>query len=134
MNSSDSALRRYYRIIRSYLPCSGKLKKKILIEIRTNICNYLEEFPEAEFSQIEARFGTPLSISAAYVDDMNTLELLSTLRIRRRIIKFVICSLILILIAWAGAVGYVTTKAVANYPGNVTVVTWEGDSTLPPLE
>lgn len=134
MNSRELALRRYYWTIRSYLPCSGKLKKQILMEIRTNISHYLEEFPEAEFSQIEGRFGTPQSIAAAYVDDMNTQELLRALRIRRRIVKFIICSLLLVLIAWAGAVGYVTTKAVANYPGNVTVVTWEGDSTLPPLE
>lgn len=134
MSSRNSMLRRYYQTIRSYLPCSDKLKKQILTEIRTNINEYLREFPEAQFSQVEARFGMPQSIAAAYVDDMNTAELLRALRIRRRIVKLVICSLLLVLIVWAGAVGYATANALVNYPGNVTVITWEGDSTLPPFE
>lgn len=104
MNSRDSALRRYYRTIRSYLPCSGKLKKQILMEIRTNISHYLEEFPEAEFSQIEARFGSPQSIAAAYVDDMDTQELLHALRIRRKITTMLIAALLAIVTMWGTVV------------------------------
>lgn len=104
MNSRNSALRRYYRIIRSYLPCSGKLKKQILMEIRTNISNYLEEFPAAEFSQIEARFGTPKSIAAAYVDDMDTQELLHALRIRRKITIIVVAAVLIIMAMWSAVV------------------------------
>lgn len=104
MNSRDSALRRYYQTIRSYLPCSGKLKKQILMEIRTNISHYLEKFPEAEFSQIEARFGSPQSIAAAYVDDMDTQELLHALRIRRKITTMLIAALLAIVTMWGTVV------------------------------
>lgn len=104
MNSRNSALLRYYRIIRSYLPCSGKLKKQILMEIRTNISHYLEEFPDAEFPQIEARFGSPQSIAAAYVDDMNTQELLSALRIRRKIATMLVAALLAIVTMWGTVV------------------------------
>lgn len=104
MNSRNSALCRYYRTIRSYLPCSGKLKKQILLEIRTNIGHYLEEFPEAEFTQIEIRFGTPKSIAAAYVDDMDTQELLHALRIRRKITTMLIATLLAIVTMWGTVV------------------------------
>lgn len=134
MNSRNFALRRYCRRIRSYLPCSGKLRKQILTEIQANVNDYLAEYPEAEFSQIEARFGTAQSIAAAYVDDMDTKELLSALRIRRKIITTISVCLLIALIAWASAVSYVAVKAAKNYPGIITVVTWEIDSTLPPSE
>ena len=104
MNSRNSMLRHYYQTICSYLPCSGKLKKQILTEIRTNISKYLEEFPEAEFSQIEVRFGTPKSIAAAYVDDMDTQELLHALRIRRKITAILIAAVLVILAMWGAVV------------------------------
>lgn len=104
MNSRELALRRYYWTIRSYLPCSGKLKKQILMEIRANISHYLEEFPEAEFPQIEARFGTPQSIAAAYVDDLNTQELLVSLHIRRKILTIVLAGISIAALLWASAI------------------------------
>lgn len=104
MNSRNSMLRHYYQTIRSYLPCSGKLKKQILMEIRANISHYLEEFPEAEFPQIETRFGTPQSIAAAYVEDMNTQELLHALRIRRKITTILITAVLVVLAMWGTVV------------------------------
>lgn len=86
MISCEAALKRYYCTIRSFLPCSQKLKKRILDEIQNSVNGYLKDHPEANISEIEARFGEPKNIAAAYVDDMNTPELLHTLRVRRRII------------------------------------------------
>lgn len=104
MNSRNSMLRHYFQNICSYLPCSGKLKKQILMEIRTNISNYLEEFPAAEFSQIEARFGTPQSIAAAYVADMDTEELLQAHNIRKKIVTTVISCVLIVLFMWGATV------------------------------
>lgn len=125
MNRRDSALRRYYRKIRSYLPCSGKIKKKILSEICTNVSRYLEEFPNAEYSQIEARFGTPQCIAAAYVDDMDTQELLQSMHIRRKIVVTITGFLLIVLLTWTSVVCYTAVKAAKNYPGTITVDIWE---------
>ena len=67
MTTLEPALRQYYREIRSYLPCSRKHKDRILNEIRTNILQYLEENPEVDFAGIQAHFGSPKTIAAAYV-------------------------------------------------------------------
>lgn len=100
MKTRKCSLRRYYFTIRSYLPCSHKMKKRILDEIRANILRYLEEHPDTDFGQIEARFGKPKDIAAAYVDDMNTAELLHILRIRRRIVTTATIGIIIALTIW----------------------------------
>lgn len=67
-----------------YLPCSRKLKSIILHEIKGKITSYREENPDADYPQIESHFGMPWTIAAAYVDDMNTEELIHTLHIRKK--------------------------------------------------
>lgn len=101
MNSRDSALRRYYRRIHNYLPCKGRQKHEILAEIQENIRRYTEEHPEADFSQIETHFGPPQSIAAAYVDDMNTEELLRALYIRKQITTILIIAVLTIVTLWS---------------------------------
>ena len=100
MNLTTIRLCRYYRQIRSYLPCSRRLKNHIMDEIRSNIAGFLEENPGASLAQVEARFGTPQAIAAAYVDDMDTQELLKALHIRQKITTIVTACVLIILLMW----------------------------------
>jgi len=104
MKQPEAALRRYYREIRSFLPCLRRDKKRILSEIRNSIAQYREEHPDADFGQIEAHFGKPQAIAAACVDGMNTCALLNTLRVRRRILLSFVIGIIIALAMWAIAV------------------------------
>lgn len=104
MTTLEPALRQYYREIRSYLPCSRKHKDRILNEIRTSILHYVEENPEVDFAGIQARFGSPNAIAAAYVDDMDTEELLHALRVTKKIVTAVVSVVIAVLIMWASVV------------------------------
>lgn len=125
MQNLNAALRRYYRTIRSYLPCSNKLKRKVLNEIQGNVDAYLIEFPDADIAQIEARFGTPQAIAAAYVNDMDTKELLYALRIRRKITTSITVCIMLFLLLWGVTVGaaYVhACKATDGYTESVLIV------------
>lgn len=116
MKNRETDLRRYYRDIRSYLPCSRKQKRRILDEIRERVNIYLEECPEADYDQIEARFGTPQTIAAAYVDDMNTSELLTALGIRRKFVTAVIVGVLALSLIWgiAVSIAYVQAHSVWN--------------------
>lgn len=121
MNSRDAALRRYYRRISSWLPCSRQQKKEILEKIKSNVFDYLEENPEADIRQIQAWFGEPEAIAAAYVDEMDTRTLLSGLRIRRNILRIVAATAALVLISWGTLiVGSVIHQAQA-FPGVIEV-------------
>ena len=97
---SNKHLNKYCRSIRSWLPCSGKLKKQILEEIRSNISAYLEEAPSADYNALVQRFGSPQQIAATYVDELSTNELLHDLRIRKRIVNIVFTCAAIFLTIW----------------------------------
>lgn len=97
-------LKRYYRQVASWLPCGGKTKREMMARIRATVDAYIAEHPAADLAAIQARFGTPQQIAAAFVDEMGTEELLNKLRIRRRIIKIIFLCVAIFLAIWAIAV------------------------------
>ena len=105
-NCDSAALRRYYRSIRDWLPCKGQQKRRILAEIRSSVASYLENHPEADFSQLEAHFGTPQQIASGYVEDLNTEETLRALRIRRKVFTVIAAGVLAALLIWGGAVAW----------------------------
>lgn len=110
MNSLDTALKRYYREVRSWLPCSRKLKNQIMDRLHESVVSYLEQNPTTDFDQLQAHFGTPESIAAAYVDEMGTDVLLRDLRIRRKIVAITAGLAATILAIWLIAVGWAVMK------------------------
>lgn len=104
MRMQNRAARRYLREVRSWLPCSGKSKKKILGEISGRVREYLSQYPEAGYGEIEAQFGTPQRIAASYVDEMETPELLRQLRIRGKVVKIIGAVALAVMLLWAGTV------------------------------
>ena len=95
----SSQLRRYYRSIRSWLPCPRKLKRIILSDIQENVNAYLEENPGADIAQIKRHFGDAQQIASNYVSDLDMPKLLRDLRLRKRIFTAVITAVSAALIA-----------------------------------
>ena len=127
MRMHNAQSQRYLREVRSWLPCSRKLKREILEEINNTITQYLSENPGAAYTDFTARFGTPQQIAASYVSEMEIGELLRDLRIKRRIIGIVAATVAVLIFLWAGLVvaSYVDhTKDVNGYLviGEVTVI------------
>ena len=104
MGKHSKAAHRYLREIRGWLPCSRKLKRRILERIEKTVREYLMENPEAFYEGLTERFGAPQQIAATYVEEMGTDELLLDLRIRRRIIGIVAAAAIAVVILWAGTI------------------------------
>ena len=106
MAKINSDLNRYCREVKTWLPCSGAEKKRIINRISDQVTRFLEETPNADYAQIEARFGTPQQIAAAAVDEMGTCELLRDLRIRKRLVSIIAAGLAVIALAWCVFVSY----------------------------
>ena len=106
MKTTNRAAKRYCRSIRSWLPCSRKMKQPIMEQISSSVHGYLEEHPDATLVDLQTQFGMPQKIAASYVDTMNTADILKNLRIRRRIMMIVLAAVLALLVSW------------------VTVVTW----------
>lgn len=110
MNRFDVALKRYYQEVRSWLPCSRRLKNQIMERLHESVDSYLEQNPTADFDQLQSHFGTPETIAAAYVDEMGTDVLLRDLRIRRKILSIVAGTMAAVLAIWLIAVGWAVVK------------------------
>ena len=82
-------LKQYYRQIKDWLPCGGSLRRRLMGNITATVEGYIADHPQADFAALQAHFGTPQQIATAFVDEMDTQELLRTLRIRRKILRTV---------------------------------------------
>lgn len=117
---SNKHLNKYCRSIRSWLPCSGKLKKQILEEIRSNVSAYLEEAPSADYNALVQRFGSPQQIAATYVDEISTAELLHSLRIRKRILTITAATLAAAFFVWTTFVAVTISDEIKSENGYIT--------------
>lgn len=111
MKITDSALKRYYKEISSWLPCSRKLKKQIIGQIQNCVEDYLAQNPDTDIAQLKSHFGDPQTIAATYVENTGTAEILKDLRIRKRIVRIVAGVMAAILIMWASVVTWVAAEA-----------------------
>lgn len=112
MNDRDSAaLRRYYRSICTWLPCTKKEKARILDEIKASVAAYLADHPQSDFAQVEAHFGSPQQIASGYVEALNTAETLHALKIRKRVLTTVGAVALAMLLLWAGVLTWAAIEA-----------------------
>ena len=99
MRKRQRQVNRYVRAVGSYLPCAEKHKKQLLTALRSEAEAYCAETRDAD---LEARFGTPQQVAAAYVDAMSTQELLAALR-RRQVLTILIAAVLAALLLWVAA-------------------------------
>lgn len=90
-------IRRYCRAVGSYLPCSRRQKRDILANLRQRLEDHLARQPDGT---PEEQFGTPQQVAAAYVDDMDTHELLGKLRWRHRVVTIALAGMLAALLLW----------------------------------
>lgn len=111
MEKRNRDARRYLRAIKGWLPCAGKMKRQMLVQIQATVDGFLSENPDADYEAIVARFGTPQQIAAAYVDEAETGELLRLMRVRRKIISIISAAAAVLVLTWAA---YVTIELVSD--------------------
>ncbi len=122
----EKLIRRYCRAVGSYLPCSPRQKREILLGLRQRLEDHCAEHPESA-EDLETVFGTPQAVAAAYIDDMDTGELLAALRQRRRILRLVGVGLLAALAIWLTAciISAIDLHKAAHEEWNETYVTVE---------
>ena len=121
MTANDRELRRYYRAIRSWLPCTRKLKKQIIGQLQSRVQDYLTQNPDTDITELQAEFGAPQTIAAAYVENSGTEEILRGLRVRRRVVAIVMTAVMVVLVSWAAVVTWEVVK-LQELPNSYIVV------------
>ena len=103
MVSNDA--KKYCREVAYWLPCSGKLKKRILEELRISVVEFISDYPNVSYGDIVSRFGMPKEIAYAYVEEQNSDELLHRLAWRHKITKIACMMAALLVLVWVFVVG-----------------------------
>lgn len=67
---TQTELIKYFSSIDNALRSSSGEKQHIIKSLRSDIEEYLAEFPEASFENLMSRFGTPDSIAKEYIQGM----------------------------------------------------------------
>lgn len=96
--------RRYYRRIRSFLPSVGKAKAAILAQLKQTLSDFVGQHPDARYEDIQAHYGTPEVVAAAYIEAQDTAVLLRNLRLRKRVLCMVGATLAIALLMWASVI------------------------------
>ena len=98
MINREKALKKYYRNIKSWLPCNLKSKRIILSRIRGRVAELLAEDPDMDFETIQICLGLPKEIAGAYIDEMGTDELLEQLQAKKKFTKILIIAAAVLII------------------------------------
>lgn len=96
----------YFNRIQRWLPCGREEKQRIMEKIRLSVGAYLEDYPEADLAQVQAHFGPPRQIASAYVEDLDSGELLNAIRIKRKIVVIVSGAALAVLLSWSALIGW----------------------------
>lgn len=121
MKRFSTSLRRYQRQVRSYLPCSGKQKRRILAGIHERVNAFVAEHSDCTFAEVEAHFGSPQDIAVSCLENMNLKELLQTIRLRRRIVTILVSAVLIAISLWAGCITAAYHEHVVDTNGYYTV-------------
>lgn len=123
MDKQNKLLRRYYRRICSWLPCSRKIKKSIIQRIDNTIQDRLALNPSCKLSEIEHWFGTPQQIAATYIDEMDMQDLLRSLKIRKKVLRIILIAVTIMVSVYIAAI----TAAFINELDNASAQIIEGE-------
>ena len=91
---------RYCRQVRNWLPCGKNQKARVMEEFGSSIEEFLEGNPDAGMTELYAHFGEPQAVAAAYLEGMDSPEVLQKLHVRRMIVKIVAAASAVALTAW----------------------------------
>ena len=112
----------YYLKIHSNLPCSWRLKRKLLAQIKNSIRTYLQSHPHADMAEIRSQFGSPEEIAAACLAEMNQKELLKDLKLMNRIVRVITAGVLGAILMIGAALGSVIWENHIETPGYIEVI------------
>lgn len=115
----NPSARKYLQQVRGWIPCGGKMKQRTMAQIEDNLNHFLDENPNVDYQAIVARFGTPEEIAATYVDEMDTPELLSNLRIKRKIVQIVAGTAAVAVAIWLGVAAVAFAISLESVDGGI---------------
>lgn len=116
----NGQIRRYYGEIRKNLPCRGRRKREFMTKIKSMVDQYLQENPQADVSDVTARFGTPQQIASAYLNEQDDQVLVRDMRVGNRVVKVALAAALVVIMIFAGTMVVALIDRHDDMSGNIT--------------
>lgn len=120
-NRLELDLNFYYHEIKKQLVCKSSKKKKLIMELKGNIAEFLEDNPNSSINVITQHFGTPEDIADGYISSMEGGELGSNLQ-KSKWFRRIITMALLVIVAIVSLVCIIELLDNHNYAQSSEIV------------
>lgn len=121
MRYKNHNVRRYCSSVYRLLPCSRATAKRICVQMKETVEDFLAEQPDAGYEDIVARFGTPEQVAISSLEEQPGESVLNKLNLRKRIIKIVTAAAVLISVCMMSVLGYVAYECYNGSHGRAKI-------------
>lgn len=131
MDNREAELKQYFRRVRKALPGARKFRDRVMQQLQDSVNSYLEENPDVGFDAIQAHFGMPQDIAAAYVESEDAAVLVKRMHIKKKIVAVVVGVLAAFLAIWFGVAIWGACDAKDRHNGGAYATVGEiGETTV----
>ena len=104
---NDEIVEVYFREIKALLLCSKEQKDELLLGLKSDVEDFIEEHPDATLQDLKDHFGTPESIADSYQSTVGESEIRKKFHYSRRMAYIVSAAVsVLFLVIFVGFVLY----------------------------
>lgn len=104
---NDEIVEVYFREIKALLLCSKEQKDELLLGLKSDVEDFIEEHPDATLQDLKDHFGTPKSIADSYQSTVGESEIRKKFHYSRRMAYIIGAAVsVLFLVIFVGFVLY----------------------------
>lgn len=104
---NDEIVEVYFREIKALLLCSKEQKEELLLGLKSDVEDFIEEHPDATLQDLKDHFGTPESIADSYQSTVGESEIRKKFHYSRRMAYIIGAAVsVLFLVIFVGFVLY----------------------------
>lgn len=125
MKVTEKERRIYMQEIKRNLVCDNKQRKKFLSSFSDNMDEYLNDNPDADFTQLQKDLGTPEEIANAFLENASA----SNIKKRMSFVKWIVASVAVALVIYITAIIIIIINAHNSNNGYFTDVVTVSEAT-----
>lgn len=123
MTVTDKDKKKYLNQIKKLLCCNSMQRKMFIDSFSDNMDEYLNDNPNADFSQLQKDLGTPEEIASAFLENVPAKDI----KKRTSVVKWIVATVILALVIYVAAIitSLIDAHRSHNGQGTITIETIE---------
>lgn len=96
-NSQKKLAKKYLQQVKAKIPFQTKCSKHVLQNLALSIEEYALENPDFDMEQLIENFGSPEDIASTLLEDVDSKNIVHSIRLKRKLFCVIVCLLILLL-------------------------------------